>query len=179
MFTIKRVSLLLIFTLVTVALSVQVSNAQGLKVGFVDDQVIQQKYSGWQRAQEQWEVENKAWDEEAAAKQREIEELVDEYNKQKLILSEEKRREKEAAIRAKQESLDAYTRQIYSPGGTAEQKHGSLLDPLIERLNTAIEAVAVEGDYDVIFTRQSGLGFIKESFDVTEKVLEFLEKEEQ
>ncbi|UCG60543.1 MAG: OmpH family outer membrane protein [Candidatus Zixiibacteriota bacterium] len=178
MFTFRRVSLLLVFALITFALAVQVSNAQGLKVGFVDDQVIQQRYSGWQRAQEQWEVEARAWDEEAAAKQREIDELIDEYNKQKLILSEEKRREKEAAIRAKQESLDAYTRQIYAPGGTAEQKHAGLLDPLIERLNSAIEAVAVEGDYDVIFTRQSGLGFIKDNFDVTEKVLEYLEKEE-
>ncbi len=179
MVTIRRVSLLLIMFVAMLVLSSSIATAQGLKIGFVNDQLIQQRYSAWQRAQEQWEVENKAWDDEAAAKQQEIQDLIDEYNKQKLILSEEKKKEKEAAIRAKQESLDAYTRQIYGPGGTAEQKQANLLEPLLEKANAAIEAVALEGDYDVIFTRQSGLGYIKEAYDVTEKVLEYLEKEEQ
>ena len=96
-----------------------------------------------------------------------------------MILSEDKKREKEATIRAKQESLDAYTRRIYGPGGTAEQKNATLLEPLLQKATAAIEAVAVEGEYDIIFTLQSGLGYIKESYDVTDKVLEYLEKEEQ
>ncbi len=154
-------------------------NAQGLKIGFVKDDVIKSRYTAWQRAQEQWELESKAWDDEAMAKQQEIEDLIAEYEKQRLILSDEKKKEKEATIRAKQESLDAYTRQVYGPGGTAESKHASLLNPLLERASQAIEAVALEGDYDVIFTMQSGLGYIKESYDVTDKVLEYLEKQEE
>jgi len=35
--------------------------------------------------------------------------------------------------------------------------------------------VAIENGYDVIFTLQSGLGYINPSFDVTDKVLEQLE----
>ena len=113
------------------------------------------------------------------AKKQEIDDLIVEYDKQKLILSEDKKKEKEAAIRAKQEALDAYTRQVYGPGGTAETKNKTLLEPLLENVNRAIEAVALEGDYDVIFTMQSGLGYIKEGYDVTEKVLEYLEKQEE
>ena len=177
--TFKKLSLLFVCAFVVFALIGSVANAQGLKIGFVKDDVIKQNYSAWQRAQEQWELEAKAWDDEALAKQKEIEDLLVEYDKQKLILSEDKKREKEAAIRAKQESLDAYTRQIYGPGGTAEQKNTQLLEPLLEKATAAIEAVAIEGEYDVIFTMQSGLGYIKESYDVTDKVLEYLEKEEQ
>ena len=178
MVTLRRISSLLILAFVIMALSASVSNAQGLKIGFVKDEVIKQRYTAWQRAQEQWELENKAWDDEAVAKQQEIEQLIEEYDKQKLILSEEKKKEKEASIRAKQEGLDAYTRQIYGPGGTAELKHTQLLKPLLEKATAAIEAVAIEGDYDVIFTGQSALGYIKDSYDVTEKVIEYLEKEE-
>ena len=165
-------SFLAVLMLMVAASTVQ---AQSAKIGFVNDEEIKTNYKAWQRAQEEWEVERKAWDEEATSKQTELEELVDEYEKQKLILSDEKKKEKEAAIRAKQEALDIYTRQIYGPGGTAEKKQEALVGPLLENVNKAIETVALENGYDVIFTLQSGLGYINPAFEVTDKVLEALE----
>jgi len=179
MHNLKRTTLVILSCLLAVIFTADLVSAQGLKIGFVKDDVIKQKYTAWQRAQEQWELESKAWEDEALAKQTEIEDMIAEYEKQKLILSDEKRREKETTIRVKQEALDAYTRQVYGPGGTAERKHATLLEPLLQTATEAIEAVAVEGDYDVIFTLQSGLGYIKESYDVTDKVLEYLEKQDQ
>jgi len=175
----KKTALVILSCLLAVMFAADFASAQGLKIGFVKDDVIKQKYAAWQRAQEQWELESKAWEDEALAKQTEIEDMIAEYDKQKLILSDEKRKEKEMTIRVKQEALDAYTRQVYGPGGTAEQKHANLLEPLLQTATEAIEAIAIEGDYDVIFTLQSGLGYIKDSYDVTDKVLEYLEKQEQ
>jgi outer membrane protein len=152
------------------------ASAQSGKFGFVRDEHIKLSYKAWQRAQEEFELERKSWDEEAVAKQTELEELLVEYERQKLILSEEKKREREATIRTKQEALDAFTRQVYGPGGTAEKKEKELILPLIEKINEAIRIVAVEGDYDVVFTMASGLGYIRESFDLTDKVLEALEE---
>jgi outer membrane protein len=153
--------------------------AQGVKMGFVRDDQIQENYKDWQRAQEEWELEKKAWDDEAVTKQQELADLLDEYDKQKLILSEAKRKEKEALIRAKQEALDAYTRQIFGPNGTAEKTQQRLYEPLLQKVTKAIELVAIEGNYDVVFTLQSGLGYIKESYDVTEQVLQKLEEIEE
>ncbi|HOP07410.1 MAG TPA: OmpH family outer membrane protein [candidate division Zixibacteria bacterium] len=150
--------------------------AQGVRIGFVQDEQIKMQYKAWQRAQEEWELEARAWEDEATAKQQELTDLQNDYERQKLILSDEKKREKEAAINAKMEALDAYTRQIYGPNGTAEKKQQSLLQPLLEKITKAIEDVAVENDYDVIFTLQSGLGYIKPTYDVTEMVLQKLEE---
>ncbi|MCD6250325.1 MAG: OmpH family outer membrane protein [candidate division Zixibacteria bacterium] len=170
----------IIFTLLSLvpllALFGDASHAQGVKIGFINDEQIKESYPEWVRAQEQMEIEMKAWDDEATTKQAELEELVTEYEKQKLILSDEKKREREAAIRAKKEGLDAYTRQVYGPGGTAERKQMDLISPLLERVNNAIQLVAEENGFDVIFTLQSGLGYIKPTLDVTDKVLNKLEK---
>jgi Skp family chaperone for outer membrane proteins len=152
------------------------SSAQSMKIGYVKDDVIKQNYKAWAKAQEQWETEKKAWDTEAQARQDELQQMAADYEKQRLILSTEKKNEREAAIRAKQEALDAFTRQIYGPDGTAEKKQAELLNPLLETLSKAIEAVANDGGYDVIFTMQSGLGYIKPTYDVTQKVLDYLEK---
>jgi len=157
------------------ALTASVS-AQTMKIGFVRDERIKKEFPGWVKAEEQWKTETKAWEDEAMAKQDELQTMKDDYDKQKLILSDEKKREKEAAISAKEEALDAFTRQIYGPDGTAERKHAQLLDPLLEIISNAIEAIAIEGNYDVIFTLQSGLGYIKEEYDVTDKVIKHLEE---
>lgn len=154
-------------------------NAQGLRIGFVDDEKVKLEYRAWQRAQEQWEVERKAWDDEAMEKQTELQELVDEYDKQKLILSDEKKQEREAAIRVKSEALDMFTKQVYGPGGQAERKQEQLILPLLEKVTEAIRLLAEEENYDVVFTLQSGLGYIKEAYDVTEKVLGYLDKLEE
>ncbi len=154
------------------------TKAQALKIGFVKDERIFQEYPSWQKAQEQWDLEKKAWDEEAIAMQEELEESVEEYEKQKLILSDQKKKERETAINAKQDALNAYTSRVFGPSGTAEKKYAKLVQPLLENVHEAIEAVAVEGNYDVIFTLQ-GLGYIKDSYDVTDKVLQYLEELEE
>ena len=155
------------------------AHAQGVKIGFINDEKIKAAYPEWSRAQEQMNIEMKAWDDEAAAKQKELDDLQQEYDKQKLILSEDKKKEREAAIRAKKDALDAYTRQIYGPSGSAEAKQMELIKPLLDKVNTAIQLVAEEGGYDVVFTLQSGLGYIKPSYDLTDKVLAKLETLEQ
>lgn len=173
---------LLMFTAALVLATAFAANvaAQNMKIGYIDDEKIKSEYKEWQRAQDQWAVEQKAWDDEAQAKQTELEDMIDEYEKQKLILSDEKKTEREAAIRAKRDALDAYTRQIYSPGGSAENKQMQLIGPLLENINTAIQAVATEGGYDLIFSlAQSGLAYVKPEFDITDKVLEQLDKIDQ
>ena len=175
MLTLKKLSLFFVCAFVVFALLGTVANAQGLKIGFVKDDAIKQQYTGWQRAQEQWELESKAWDDEALSKKQEIDDLLLEYEKQKLILSDDKKREREAAIGAKKEALDAYTRQVFGPNGTAERKNQELLRPILENIQTAIEAVAIEGNYDLILTLQS-VAYIKESYDVTDEVLTRLEE---
>lgn len=147
--------------------------AQGLKIGYIQDERIYQEWEAWTKAQEDWQTESKSWDEEATSKQEELQELVEQYEKQKLILSDDKRKEREAAIRTKEADLDAFTRQIYGPRGTAEQKQSQLVQPLLDRLAKAIETLAIEDEYDVIFTMQ-GIGYIKETYEVTDKVLERL-----
>ena len=172
----KLTLLLLAIGAVTLSISAGSVSAQAMKIGFVRDELIKKSFPQWVKAEEQWKAETKAWEDEAIAKQDELQLLIDEYEKQRLILSDEKKREKEATISAKKDGLDAFTRTIYGPGGTAERKHGLLLDPLLSSISAAIEAVAIEGGYDFIFTNESGLSYIKEVFNITDKVIKHLEE---
>jgi outer membrane protein len=176
---IKRLVLLMVAGLVLATGFVASASAQSMKMGYIKDDEIRKTYKAWIRAQEQWDIEKKAWDTEAQAKSDELNLMLEEYEKQRLILSDDKKREREAALRTKKDALDAYTKQIYGPEGTAERKQDELMRPLLENLNKAIEQVAIDEGYDVIFTSLSGLGYIKPTYDVTAKVLEYLDKLDQ
>ena len=176
--TFKKLILISFFALMVLSVFSTVTEAQGMKIGYVNEQRIRTEYKDFARAEEDYNLELKAWEDEGISKRTELEETLAEYEKQKLILSEDKKKEKEAAIRAKQEALDVYTRTIFGPGGTAERKERDLITPILEKANKAIEQVALEGNYDVVFST-NGLVYIKPIYDMTDKVLEQLDKIEE
>jgi len=149
-----------------------------LKIGYVSNKRIQEEYKAFQKADTTFSIENRAWEEEANTKQTELQQMLEDYDKQKLILSEDKKREREATLRAKKDALDTYVKSVFGPGGQAEQKQKMLIDPLIESVRKAITAVSVENGYDVVYTLE-GLAFIKDTYDITDKVLEYLARQEQ
>lgn len=144
------------------------------KFGFIDSEKIQQNYKEWAKAQEQFNTELKAWEDEAGMMERELRQLIDEYEKQRLILSADKKAEREAAIQAKDQALAAYTRDISGPGGRAEKRMSELVKPLYEKIQAAIEKLAIEENYMFIFN-SAGLAYAKEENDITEKIIEILE----
>ncbi len=151
------------------------AGAQVGKFGYVDSDKIFTNYKEWQKAQDDYNAEYKAWDEEGQKMQNDLEELITEYDKQRLILSPEKKKEREAAIDAKRQALDAFTKRIFGPNGQAERRNTELVRPLLEKINNAIERVAMENNYDFIFN-SSGLAYARQDYDVTDKILEALEQ---
>lgn len=171
----KHVRLMLMGTLALALILAVSAEAQVGKFGFVDSEKIFTSYKEWQKAQDDYNAEYKAWDEEGQTMQQELEDLIVEYDKQKLILSPEKKKEREAAIEAKRQALDAFTKQVFGPSGQAEKRNSELVRPLLEKINNAIERVAVENNYDFIFN-SSGLAYARQDYDVTDKILEALEE---
>lgn len=168
--------LIAMFTIAMVAGLALSGSAQMGRFGYVDSDKIFLDYKEWNRAQEEFNNAYKAWDDEAKEMQQNLEEMINEFDKQKLILSEDKKKEREAAIDAKRQALDAFTREIFGPGGAAERKNNTLVKPLLDKINAAIEKIATEENYDFIFN-STGLAYAKKEYDITDKILEVLESE--
>jgi outer membrane protein len=153
------------------------SAAAAQRFAFIDSDKIQANYKEWQKAQETFNTEYKAWEDQAATMDSELQQMMADYDKQKLILSADKKIEREAAINAKQEALNSFTREISSPGGKAERRMNELVKPLYDKITAAIEKVAIEENYDFVFN-SNGLAYAKKDLDITDKVLDILENEE-
>ena len=69
-----------------------------------------------------------------------------------------------------------------STAGELMRKNIELSEPIFKKINDAIQGMAEEKGYDFIFDSaapSSGLVFAKEEYDITEQLLELMEKEKE
>lgn len=157
------------------ALWVTPAFAQDLKVAFVDFQRIQGQYPDFLRAQEEFDKDVETWKKELAALEEEIVNAENEYEKQKLLLSEEKRAEREKVITDKKIQYQQLSTSILGPGGRADSRQKALLEGILKKVNDAMALVASKENYAVIFEK-AALAYAQEKLDVTDKVLQELER---
>ena len=151
------------------------ASAQDLKVAFVDFQRIQAQYPDFLRAQEEFDKDVETWKKELAALEEEIVNSENEYEKQKLLLSEEKRAEREKVITDKKIQYQQLSTSILGPGGRADTRQKALLEGILKKVNDAMALVASKENYAVIFEK-AALAYAQEKLDVTDKVLQELER---
>lgn len=152
--------------------------AAQLKIGYVDSQKLSESYKESQDAQKQLAEINKAWEEEARNMQRELQTKQDELESQALLLSDEKRKEKEADLQNLYLRFQQFQQEKWGPQGDAYKKQAELMKPVIDKINAAIKKIGTDEKFDYIFDVVGGniVHVGASQPDLTEKVLAELNK---
>jgi len=166
----KKIGLLLAFLLFTVNLSAQP------KIGYVDSDAIIQQLPDYQDIQTKLDALIKEWQEELGKLERDWKVKYDDYDKRKLILSEQRRVEIEKELIQLEDQISKYRQEKFGVRGELFQKQEELMKPIQNRVFNAIQEVAKENDYDFIFDRSGDMMFVyaKEEYDVTNIVIQKL-----
>lgn len=144
-------------------------------VAYIDSERIRSEYEGARDIQSQLEASVGDWRTQAREMEGEIDEMVAEYQSQKLLLSEEAAQEKESAIQEKQRSLDQFLNQVWGVGGLAVQREAELWQPVIERINAILRQIGADGEYTMIFdAATSGIVYAAPGIDLTQQVIDEL-----
>ncbi|MEW5844611.1 MAG: OmpH family outer membrane protein [Bacteroidota bacterium] len=146
------------------------------KIGYVDSDAIMKQLPDYQDTQKKLDAIIKEWQEELSKMERDWKTKYDDYDKRKLILSEQKRVDTEKELVQMENQISKYRQDKFGVKGELFQKQEDLMKPLQNRIFTAIQEVAKDGDYDFIFDRSGNILFLyaKEQYDVTNLVLEKL-----
>ena len=152
--------------------------AAQLKIGYVDSQKLSESYKESQVAQKQLAEINKGWEEEARNMQRELQTKQDELESQALLLSDEKRKEKEADLQNLYLRFQQFQQEKWGPQGDAYKKQAELMKPVIDKINVAIKKIGTDEKFDYIFDVVGGniVHVGASQPDLTEKVLTELNK---
>lgn len=151
-----------------------------LKMGYVLSERIFTEYKAYADAQAEFEKFKADWEKRAQDMEAELATLQEEYEQQRLLLSEQKAKEKEEEIRTKGEALQKFVNEILSPEGKLAQKNMELSKPIYDKINAVVAKIGEEEQYDFIFDAStSGLLWAApdKGYDLTDKVIEVLNKE--
>jgi len=147
-----------------------------LKIGYVDTDAIMDKLPDAQDARQQLDQQIQEWQTELKKLESDWKTKFDDYEKRKLIMSDQTRAETESDLMRMEQKITDYREKKFGTGGELFQKQDELMKPVQNRLFSAIKDVAVAEDYDYVFDRsgQILMLFAKDKYDITNLVLEKL-----
>jgi len=154
----------------------EISSQEG-KIGYVDSMKLRTEFGEFADAQAEFDKDVKAWQEELAEMEYVIDSLKQDLEKTSLVLSEAKKKEKEENLELKELEYQRLTNDIFGLGGRAEKRNAKLTKPILEKITQVLEKIATEENFIMIFDSVNGnIAYAKESLDLTDRVLEELDK---
>ena len=149
-----------------------------LKIGYVDSQKILANYKEAVDAQKKLDAQNAKWQQEIQDMQKQLKDLQDQLDAQKLLLSDAKKEEKQKEIQDLYLKIQKYQMQKWGQQGELYQLNQKLMQPIIQQINKVITKIGEEEKFDYVFdTVQGNIVYAsKEQPDLTDKVLEELNK---
>ena len=155
-----------------------VGNAQ-LKIGYVDSDTIMDNYPDVQDARQKLDALIQEWQTEVRKLESELKAKQDDYDKRKLIMTEQTSVEAKADITRLEKEIADYRDKKFGANGELFQKQNELMKPIQNKVFTIIQQVATEEELDFVFDRSGDILFLyaKPEYDLTAKVIERLKLE--
>ena len=170
----------LIFISLVIFLSLfsTISRAQ-LKIGYVDSNTILDNLPDAQDARQKVDALIQEWQNELKEMESKLKIKKDDYEKRKLIMTEQTSADSIAAIKKLEKEIADYRDKKFGANGELFQKEDELMKPVQNKVFNTIKDVAEEEDLDFVFDRSGDILFLyaKEKYDLTSKVLEKLKLE--
>lgn len=130
------------------------TNAQ-IKVAIIDSDYILNKIPQYVSAQNTLDALAKDWQEEIEKVFAEIDKMYRAYQAEAVLLPDDVKIKRQEAIINKEKEAKELQRKRFGTNGDLFQKRQELIKPIQDRLATAIEEYANEGNYSLILDRSS------------------------
>ena len=165
------------FTIALLLCALVSSHAEAqAKIGWINSSTIMETLPEAQDAQRKLDNLVADWQGELAKMQNEWQKKYEEYDKKKLILTDQLRAESEKELQDLDKKVADYRNRKFGQSGELFQKQNELLKPVQNKIFKILQDVAKEDDYDYVFDKSGDilLLYTNDKYDLTSKVLERL-----
>ncbi|MCK5034671.1 MAG: OmpH family outer membrane protein [Candidatus Sabulitectum sp.] len=146
----------------------------GQTIAVFDSDVVFESLGEVNDARELLEIEIDEWELHVDSLQEEID-LLEEDLSRTLMMSPERRQEKETLLAEKKIQIEAFLSSIFGPGGTMERRNEELVSPIIAAINEAVLEIASEEDIQIVLDASAGqVVYAEASVDITDKVIDMV-----
>ena len=146
--------------------------AQTLRIAYVDMYRIISESNDTREAERIFQIDRDNWIRQINEMEEEILRLERELETRRLTLTESGRREAEERILARIRERQQFIERVYGEDGLASTRNDELMEPILEKLRIAIDKIAVQEDYSIIFDSSTGVVWAQDRLDITPLVIE-------
>jgi outer membrane protein len=166
----KQISKAFFFIAIATLCSLTIS-AQ--RYAYVDTDYILKNLESYQDAQKELDRISSQWQKEIEQRYEAIDRLYKAYQAEKVLLTEDMRKEREDEIIRQEEEAKALQRQRFGVDGDLFRRREELIQPIQEEVFQAIKQVADGGGFSVIFDKagQSNILYADPRYDKSDRVL--------
>jgi len=148
-----------------------------VKIGYVDSNEIMNNFDEVRQVQADLEKEQRRLESEFNELVYSLDSLKQDFDRQRLLMSDTRRNEKENEILNKEKSVQKFQLDKFGPEGEIYKTQNQLLKPVLAKIDVAIQKVGSERGYDFILDAMSGaLLYALDSHNLTEAVMDELAK---
>ena len=148
-----------------------------VKIGYIDSNEIMTKYEEVRQIQVDLEKEQRRLQSEMEVLVDQLDSLKQEYDRQRLLMSDARRQEKEQDLMRRQEEVQRFQMEKFGPEGEIYRTQNQLLKPILAKIDEAIQKVGKKQQYDYIFDAVGGaIVYALDANNLTEDVLDELSK---
>ena len=153
-----------------------VSTTQAQKFAYVDTDYILNKIPEFKQAQDKLDDFSADWQKEIEGKYADVEQMYRAYQQEQVLLTDEMKTKREEAIIAKENDAKNLQQKYFGPSGDLYIKRQELIRPIQDRIHNAIQQLASNNKYQVIFDSSSDLIMLYKSnnLDKSDKVLKLM-----
>jgi len=148
-----------------------------MKIRYVNSQRILAEYPEAQEVQRKLDELRASYEKEYNQMLQQYDQLAKELQSQSLLLSPEKKAEKEKQLQELGMRIEQYRIQKLGPEGEYFQQNQKLTQPLFDKINRVIQQISQDEGYDFVLDVVQGVVlYAKPEYDITDRILEELKK---
>ena len=159
------------------ALTMLISSASfAQKFAYVDTEYILNRIPTYKSAQEQLDRIATQYQSEIEENYKELEKMFQDFEKEKVLLTEEMKRKREDAIIERERAVKDLQMRYFGREGMLFKKREELVKPIQDQVFNAIKEVATEGGYAIIFDSagSANMLYTNPRYDKSDDVLQKL-----
>jgi len=152
----------------------QCINAQ--KFAYVDSKYILNKIPEFKQAQEKIDALSIDWQKEIEEKYDDLKLIKEKYEQDKFLLTESMQQKREDAIEKKENKIIELQNKYFGPQGELYIKKQELIKPIQDKIYDAIQKLASDNKYSIVFDSSSDLIMLYKSnkLDKSDKILDLM-----
>ena len=152
--------------------AVSATSAQS-KIGHINSEAIMQALPEAIDAQKSLDALVAQWEGELQKMQTDWKKKFDEYDKKKLVLTDQARADVERELRELDQSIADFRNKKFGQNGELFQKQNEVMKPIQNKMFQVLETVAKEDGYDYVFDKSGDILILyaNDKNDLTPKVL--------